>query len=140
MNLILEIGSTKNHVDYESTTSKITEDGATTTMSSLNQDNNINSKNISTEEHIEESSQKSNLSNDVKITTSSSVDDSIAYDPNKNGENKNENGDSIQINIHLIEKTENNRSSNIQISLQLFFISFFIIARSKWYFTLVNKE
>ena len=131
MNSVLEDGSTETNVDKESTNSNISEDGGTTTLSSLNQDSTLNSENILTEEHIEESSQKSNLSNDVKITTSSSVDDSIAYDPNKNGENKNENGDSIQINIHLIEKTENNRSSNIQISLQIFFISFFIIARSK---------
>ena len=131
MNSVLEDGSTETNVDKESTNSNISEDGGTTTLSSLNQDSTLNSENILTEEHIEESSQKSNLSNDVKITTSSSVDDSIAYDPNKNGENKNENGDSIQINIHLIEKTENNRSSNIPISLQLFFISFLIIVRLK---------
>ena len=100
-------------------------------MSSLKQDSTLNSEDISIEEHIEESSQKSNFNNESKMTTSPSEDGSISYDPDNKGENKNENGDSIQINIHLIEKTENNRSSNIQISLQLFLISFLIIVRLK---------
>ena len=100
-------------------------------MSSLKQDSTLNSEDISIEEHIEESSQKSNFNNESKMTTSPSEDGSISYDPDNKGENKNENDDSIQINIHLIEKTENNRSSNIQISLQLFLISFLIIVRLK---------
>ena len=88
---------------------------------SISKDNATKVEHSSTLESTEQSS--TNITNNIDTndakTTASSEDGLLEYAPHKEGENKNEEGDSIQINIHLIEKTENNHCATIQTSVQL---------------------
>ena len=91
---------------------------------SISKDNATKVENSSTVESTEQSSTNitHNIDSNDEKTISSSEDGSIEYVPHNDEENKNEEGDSIQINIHLIEKTENNHCATIQTSLQLIIV------------------
>jgi hypothetical protein len=63
------------------------------------------------------------------ITTTTTKSDSIQYEPNNNGEENKENGNSVEINIHLIEETEQNRGTRVKrIHLRLILVLIFIIS------------
>ena len=118
---ILENGSSEQSIDNNNAGTSTTADKSETILMAINQDNVTNVEHSSTLESTEQSSTKITINvdtNDEK-TTISSEDGLIEYSPHNEGENKNEEGDSIQINIHLIEKTENNHCATVQTSIQL---------------------
>ena len=108
-------------IDNEDLENVPTEDETNTNVSTLPQDQDNTDGHTPmeglNEEHITEMPGEVNPMYE-KMTTSSQ-NNLVEYHPDHNEENHNENGDSIQINIHLIEETDNSRGTNIQKSLQL---------------------
>ena len=108
-------------IDNEDLENVPTEDETNTNFSTLAQDQDNTDKHIPTEglneNHITENPYEVNPMYG-KMTTSSQ-NNLVEYHPDHDEENHNKNGDSIQINIHLIEETDNSRGTNIQNSLPL---------------------
>ena len=118
---ILEHGLSEQSIDNNNAGTSTTADKSETILMPINLDNVTKVEHSSTLESTEQSSTKitNNIDTNVEKTTSSNEDVLIEYAPHNEGENKNEEGDSIQINIHLIEKTENNHCATVQTSIQL---------------------
>ena len=69
-------------------------------------------KNTSNTPGHEQPNSSQGSSNDMTTKTTNS--DLIQYEPNSNGEENKENGNSVEINIHLIEETEQIRGTSAQ--------------------------